>query len=67
MSQVELFAAQPVHYGPKPSADLPNWRRVALCGVTFRVAGDLADPPEPLGSSSLEFVTCGRCRELATK
>lgn len=63
--QQELFAANPVHYGPTKSPGLPNWHRVALCGVTYRIAGDLSTPPEPIGTSDLAGVTCGRCLGMA--
>lgn len=69
MKQADLFASDPpvIHYGPKPTPGLPNWRRVALCGVTYSTAGSDRDPPEPEGSSNLAHVTCERCLAAAGK
>jgi hypothetical protein len=65
MIQADLFAAAPIHYGATATPGLANFRRLSACGVVYRVAGSIADPPEPEGSSRLEFVTCPRCLELS--
>lgn len=64
MSQGNLFTTSQVHFGPKPNAGLPNWKRVALCGVTYAIAGSDPDCAE-LGSSRLDLVTCAPCLEMA--
>ena len=66
MRQLSLFAPEPIHYGPRPTPGLPNWKRVALCGVTYAIAG--RDPTiTALGSSDLANVTCSRCLEEAKR
>lgn len=65
MKQADLFE-EVMHYGPTRTEGLPNWKRVALCGVTFALAG--RDPViTALGSSNLKFVTCPKCLEEAKR
>lgn len=66
VKQADLFAPDPVHYADKPTPGLPNWKRVALCGVTYAIAG--RDPTiTAVGSSDLANVTCPRCLEEAKR
>lgn len=65
MKQASLFE-EPIHYGPTPTPGFPNWKRVALCGVTYAIAG--RDPVvTALGSSNLANVTCLKCLEEAKR
>lgn len=65
MSQRELFqTTKVIHYGPIASVGQPNFRRVALCGLIYRVAGSIAEPPEPEGSSAIGNVTCADCLRI---
>lgn len=68
MKQADLFptASPVVHYSTGPTPGLPNWRRVAVCGVEYYTGGDARDPPQPCGSSNLAHVTCAECLEKAT-
>jgi hypothetical protein len=52
------------HYTPTANGSKAS-RRVAVCGAETVLAGPYLTPPEPLGISRIELVTCCVCLEKA--